>query len=161
MTLAQYQTWFTEVVAPTGPMFRLVPSEHLEWRLTPASFSVGQLLAHIPGSLAFNASALNGEELPLKSMREVFVANRRHPSAGVDEALALLEKGEQSYRNALMAGGEERFAAGMIDTIQLGRVPVWRFGLFVVEHHLHHLMELHLSLKVLGVKVHSGTLYRG
>jgi len=161
MTLAQYQTWLTEVIAPTAPMFRLVPPESLGWQLTPASFTVGQILAHIPRSLSFNAVVLGGGEPPARSMREIFVANRRQPAAGVEEALGMLEEGVGAYRRAMEGIGEARFAGGMIDTPQLGSIPVWRFGLFVAEHHIHHLMELHLSLKALGVKVHTGTLYRG
>jgi hypothetical protein len=102
-----------------------------------------------------------GDELPVTSMREVFVANRRQPSAGVDEAVGLFEQASASYRSAMEGLGEQEFREGMLDTPQLGRIPVWRFGLFVMEHHIHHLMELHLSLKVLGAKVHTGTLYKG
>lgn len=161
MTLADYRTWFTEVLAPTAPMFRLVPPDRLQFQLTGSSFTLGQLLSHIPLGLSFQAATLRGEPLPVKSMREIFVANRRQPSAGVEEGLALLEQGAASWFGALEEGGEERWAGGIVETVQLGRVPVWRLALFVAEHHIHHLMELHISLKVLGVKVHTGTLYRG
>jgi hypothetical protein len=40
-------------------------------------------------------------------------------------------------------------------------LPIWRFAVFVAEHHLNHKMELHMYLRLLGVKVNTGTLYAG
>jgi len=159
MTVQQYLSWFDEVLAPTEHMFRLVPSDKLDWKLTDNSFTLGQLLSHIPRGLSFIATVINGDEWPLKSLREIFVANRRQPSSTVDEAVASLTSEVSAFKGVVGRLGEEKFQNGMLDTPQKGRVPYWRYCAFALEHHIHHLMELHISLKVLGVKVNTGTLY--
>lgn len=161
MTIAQYLSWYDEVLAPTEPMIRLVPSEKLDWKLTGTSFTLGQLIAHIPGSLLFNGKVMGGEEWPMKSMREILVSNRHQQSATVEESVSLLHDAQGRFRNAVLAIGDERFQLGEIDTPQRGRMFIWHFALFVLRHHTYHLEELHLNLKVLGIKVHTGTLYRG
>jgi len=160
MTKQEYLSWFDEVIAPTEPMFRLVPPDKLEWSTTPSSFSVGQLLNHIPRSLSYNTKVLRQEELPLKSLREIFVANRRTPSSTVEEACSLLHSAVDGFRSAVQSLDNNRFQTEQIATPQKGMIPRWRFCAFVLEHHIHHLMELHISLKLLGVTVNTGTLYR-
>ena len=159
MTLPEYLIWFDEVVGPTEPMMRLIPEDRLDWRLTEKSFTLGQLIAHMNRSIWFNALVITGGDLPAKNIREILVGNRRQESMTVDEAVAQLETQCGSFKKALASLGEERFQKEMIETPQRGRMPTWRFAAFVLEHHIHHLMELHLCLKVLGIKVHTGTLY--
>jgi len=159
MTAKQYVVWYDEVLAPTERIVRLVPSDKLGWKLTDNSFTLGQLIDHIGKAISFNAKILNGEEWPLKSIREILVSNRRHPESSVESAQQASDQAKEQLRNGVGRLGVERFQNGELDTPQLGRIPVWRFAAFVLEHHIHHLMELHIYLKVLGVKVHTGTLY--
>jgi len=157
----EYLDWFDEVVHPTEQMFLRVPDDKLGFRVTIDSFSVGQLLNHIPRSLAFNSKVVSGEELPLKSMREILISNRRHPSSTREEAIGLLREARNEFSSAVIGIGDERFHDGVLDTPQRGKIAAWRFCVFVVEHHIHHLMELHISLKMLGVAVNTKTLYVG
>ena len=148
-------------MAPTEPLFRRVPADKLEYRLTETSFSIGQLLRHIPGSLSYMARVINREEVEWKSLREVLLANRKHGSATVNEAIELLAKNKALLRSSIDNLTEGDFQRGVLDTPQLGKVPHWRYGAFVVEHHIHHFMELHLTLKSMGVSVNTKTLYVG
>ncbi len=161
MTKAEYLAWFDDVLQPTESTFRLVPADKLGFQLTPRSFTVGQQLRHIPGSFAYMAKVINQEELPYKSVREILVANRRHPSATVDEAIEGLDQAREVFKNAILRLTEDQFQSGLIDTPQKGRVPYWRYGAFALEHHIHHLMELHLCLRILSVDVNTKTLYQG
>lgn len=161
MTKSEYLSWFDEVVQPTEAIFRLVPSDKLGFQLTSRSFTIGQLLRHIPASFSYMAKVINREELPYKSVREILVANRRHPSATVDEAIHALKHATDVFKHAILQLSEEQFPNGIIDTPQKGRVPYWRFGAFALEHHIHHLMELHLCLRILSVDVNTKTLYGG
>lgn len=162
MTKTEYLSWFDQVVMPTEPTFRRVPTDKINFKLTDSSFSLGQLLAHIAGSLAFHAKVIRHDnDLPYKSLREILVANRHHPSMSVDEAAAHLQHSATAYKSAVSLLRDDEFLSGELDTPQLGRVPTWRYCAFVIEHHIHHLMELHLTLKVLGVEVNTKTLYRG
>jgi hypothetical protein len=160
MTTAQYLSWFDEVLAPTEPMFRLVPGDKLTWKPTEHSFTVGQLIDHIPKSLAFNAKILRGDEWPLKSLREIRIINRRQGSSTVEEALVLFAAAKKTFKDAVGIVGDELFQHGEMDTPQRGKMPVWRFAAFALEHHIHHLMELHISLKSLGLNVDTLTLYK-
>jgi len=161
MTKAEYLAWFNEVLQPTEPTFRLVPADKLDFKLTEGSFTIGQLLSHIPGALRYNEKVLRQEELPYKSVREILVANRRHPSVTVDEGIAFLLKAGSGFANAVESLKESQFQHELLDTPQKGRVPYWRFCAFVLEHHIHHVMELHIALRALGVQVNTKSLYFG
>jgi hypothetical protein len=161
MTKEQYLSWFDEVVKPTEVLFHRVPADKLTWKLTPNSFTLGQLLRHIPGALAFMAKVIGGEELPCKSFREIMVANRSHASATVEEGIESLASSVTTFKNAVASLSETQFQNEMLDTPQWGRTFYWRYCAFVLEHHIHHLMELHLNLKVLGVDVNTKSLYVG
>jgi hypothetical protein len=160
MTISEYLGWFDEVLEPTEPMVRLVEASFLDWRPTERSFSVGQLIAHLPLALRFNAQVLRQEE-GLPTIREILVRNRRHPAASVDEALSMLRQGIAEFKGAVEQMTDGEFQTKIISTPQKGSIPVWRFGAFVLEHHIHHLMELHLSLRILGIPVNTRTLYSG
>jgi uncharacterized damage-inducible protein DinB len=159
MTMQQYITWFDDVVAPTGPMFRRVPPDRLGWKPTESSFTLGQQLGHIPGALLFFAGVLNGEQQRLRSLKEILLANRRQPSFSVDEALIQLDKSVTEFKKAVQNAGDLKFQTGLLQTPQFGEVVFWRYCFFALEHHIHHLMELHICLKLLGIKVNTLTLY--
>ena len=160
MTTQQYLSWFEDVLAPTEGMYRMVPADKLDWKLTQHSFSIGQTLDHIPKSLMFNAKILQGDEWPLKSLREILVVNRRQGTSTAEEGLILLSSAKGMFKDVVRDIGDDRFQHGELDTPQRGKMPIWRFAAFVIEHHIHHLMELHISLKSLGLKVDTLSLYR-
>jgi hypothetical protein len=160
MTTSDYLSWFDDVVAPTGPMFRLVRPEIMGWKPTERSFTVGQLLAHIPGSLVFNARILT-QPKDVPSLRQIFLSNRRHPTSTVDEAIGRLAEGTSLFHSEVGKINDRDFHLRIITTPQRGDIPVWRFCAFVLEHHIHHLMELHLALRILGLPVDTRTLYAG
>lgn len=160
MTIHEYFSWFDDVLQTTEGMYRLVPAEKLDWKPTENSFTLGQLIEHMPKAFWFNSKVIASEEWPLKSMREILVSNRRHSIAnGVDEALEHLRTWSAGFKHAIQNLGEEKFQNADVTTPQWGTLPIWRFAVFVLEHHLNHKMELHMYLKVLGVKVNTGTLY--
>jgi len=161
MTIHEFLSWFDNSIETTEAMYHLVPTDKLDWKPTPSSFTLGQLIEHMPKALWFNAKVIASEELPLKSMREILVANRRHPTATVDEALLHLVEWSGGFRNAVESLGDEKFQHGIVNTPQWGVLPTWRFAVFALEHHLNHKMELHMYLKLLGAKVNTGTLYLG
>ncbi len=160
MTSDQYLVWFDEVVEPTENMMRMVEANFSDWKPTERSFSIGQLIAHLPLALRFNAMVLRQQE-GLPTLREILIRNRRHPSATVDEAVSMFQEAMSEFKVSVRAYNNQEFQSKIIATPQKGSVPVWRFCAFVLEHHIHHLMELHLSLKILGIPVDTKTLYSG
>jgi uncharacterized damage-inducible protein DinB len=159
MTLQDYLSYFDEMIRPTAPLFRLVPSEKLDWKPTERSFTAGQLMAHMAGALAVYGRGISTGDWGYRSMRHIFLFNRRTPSMKVDEAVDLLEKNTTEFRRLLRSLSEEEFSTGIIDSPQLGRVPRWRAAMLAVEHHVNHKAELFMYLKLLGVDVHTGHLY--
>ena len=159
MTVQEYLAWFDDTIQATKSLYAFVPSDKLDWRPTENSFSLGQLIEHIPRALWFNAKVIASEDVPLKSLREILVANRRQPGATVDEAVQHLVDYSSRFRQILMNLGEEKFKRSTVNTPQWGALPVWRFAIFTLEHHLNHKMELHMDLRLLGVKVNTLTLY--
>lgn len=161
MTKAQFLSWFDEVVGPTESIFHLIPADKLQWKLTETSFTIGQLLRHIPLSLEFFARVMNNEQVPVRTMKEIMIANRYQESATVEEAVLGLRWAAGKFKEAVNALHEDQFQNDELDTPQKGRTRYWRYCAFALEHHIHHLMELHLNLKVLGIRVNTKTLYAG
>jgi uncharacterized damage-inducible protein DinB len=161
MTTQEYFPWFDDVLRTTEAMSRLVPPDKLDWKPTENSFTLGQLIEHMPRAFWFNSKVIASEEWPLKSMREILVTNRRHPSVAVGEALEHLGLWSKEFKQAVQNIGDEKFRHADVNTPQWGTLPIWRLAVFVLEHHLNHKMELHMYMKLLGVKVNTGTLYAG
>ena len=159
MTTGEFLFWFDDVIRTTQSMYRLVPPDKLDWKPTEHSFTLGQLIEHMALALRFNGNVIASEEWPLKSLREILVANRRQGSVPVDEALKHLAESGSAFKRTIERLGDEKFQSGYVNTPQRGTLPIWRFAIFVLEHHLNHKMELHLYLRLIGVKVNTGTLY--
>ena len=162
MTLQNYLTYFDEMFKPTESLFRLVPPEKIEWKPTENSFSLGQQMAHIAGALGVYGHGITRGDWGFKSMRERFVQNRHTPSTTVDEAVKLLQENHAEFKKLIGSLTEEEFNIGEVETPQLGgKAPRWRVAMLAVEHHINHKAELFMCLKLLGVRVNTGHLYRG
>ncbi|MGB2869107.1 MAG: DinB family protein [Bacteroidota bacterium] len=162
MTLQQFLAYCDDMVRPTEPLFRSVPADKLDWKPTENSFTLAQQMAHIAGALEEYGNGIATGDWSFGSMRERFVQNRHTPSMNVEEAVTLLNKNYQIFKNLLSALSEEEFSSGEIETPQFGgKSPRWRVAMLAVEHHINHKAELFMCLKMIGVKVNTGTLYRG
>lgn len=161
MTIKNYLSYFDEMIRPTESLFHLVPADKIDWRPVEGAFTAGQLMAHMAIALKVYAGGITAGAWGVQSMREIFLRNRHTPSWTVDEALAALSESYAQFRQSVANLAQEEFDHGLIDTPQLGRVPRWRAAMLALEHHLNHKAELFMYLKLLGVKVHTGHLYRG
>ena len=161
MTVQQYLTYFDEILKPTEPLFRLIPPEKLDWKPTENSFTIGQLIAHIVGALLVYGNGITTGEWGFQSMREIFVMNRRQTSVTIEEAIGRLHANTSEFKRLVGSLSDDEFSFGVVDSPQLGRVPRLRLAMLGIEHHLNHKTELFMYLKLLGVDVNTGTLYRG
>ena len=116
-------------------------------------------MAHIAGSLGVYGKGIATGDWGFKSMREIFVFNRRTPGATIEQAVKALQENYSEFKRLLGSLTENEFNEGEIDSPQLGRVPRWRAAMLAVEHHVNHKAELFMYLKVLGVRVNTGHLY--
>lgn len=159
MTPQDYLSYFDYLMSTTEHLFLQIPEERTDWKPTENSFSVGQQLAHIVGSLELYARGLVTGEWGFATIRERFLMNRRTPTLTPAEALRTLKENAELFRAQIASLSQTAFAEEEIDTPQLGKVPRWRAALLFIEHHLNHKAELYMCLKLLGVKVNSSHLY--
>lgn len=162
MNIHDYLKYFDDLIPPTESLFRMVPSDKLEWKPTENSFSIGQQMAHIAGALEVYGHGIADGTWGFTSMRERFLMNRRAPSATTEEAVEALHQRYAQFKSLVGALSEEEFNHGEVEAPQFGkRTPRWRVAMLAVEHHVTHKAELFMCLKMIGVKVHTGHLYRG
>lgn len=161
MTLRDYLLYVDSLIKPTESLFRLVPHDKIDWKPTENSFTVGQLMSHIGGGLRVYGNGITNGKWGFHSMREIFVLNRSQDTLTVEEAVQKLQACHAEFNKLVGALSEDEFNTGEVDTPQLGRVPRWRIAMLCIEHHLNHKAELFMYLKLLGVNVNTGTLYRG
>jgi hypothetical protein len=161
MTLPQYLSYVDDILAPIPALFRLVPEDRVEWTPVPGTFTCGQLMAHIAGAVEVYANGITKGEWGFTSIRERLVMNRHTPSVNAETAVGLLEANTKIFRERVGALSEDEFQNGLVVSPQLGGPsPRWRVALFFADHHLTHRAELFMYLRVLGIRVHTGTLYR-
>ena len=159
MTPLQFRDYAEKQLAPTEPMFLLVPPDQKDWKPTEESFTAGQLMYHMASALRFNANGIQKNEWALPSLRHVFITNRRTPSAAVEECVKLYNENAKFFLDIFSTMSDKEFQTGELDTLQLGRAQKWRMSLFALEHHLNHKAELFMYLKMMGIKVTSKELY--
>ncbi len=159
MTVSQFHDYAAKQLAPTEPMFLLVPPEQKDWKPTEDSFTAGQMMHHMASALRFNGNGILKNEWALPSLRHVFVTNRKTPSAPVEECVNLYRETSKFFLDIFTTMSDEEFQTAEVDSVQLGRVQKWRISLFALDHHLNHKAELFMYLKLMGVKVTSKELY--
>ncbi len=159
MTIDNYLSYFDQMMKPTEPLFRMVPPEKLDWKPSENSFTAAQLMAHMAGALAMYGKGISRGDWGFKSMKEIFLFNRRTPAIAIEEVVASLRKNYEEFRSLVGGLTQEEFDRGEIETPQMGRVPRWRAAMLAIEHHVNHKAELFMYLKFMGVRVHTGHLY--
>lgn len=159
MTPIQFRDYAAMQLAPTEELFRRVPPDRKDWAPVEGAFTAGQLMYHMAFALRFNADGIRSNTWGMPSLRHVFVANRRTPSATVDESVRMYQENVAYFLSIFDSMAETEFADGMLDTLQLGRAEKWKMALFALEHHLNHKAELFMYLKLMGVAVTSRDLY--
>ncbi len=163
MTIQQYLQYVDEIMIPTEAMFELVPDDKIDWAPVDGFFSLGQLIGHIAGAVGVYAGGITKGDWTFQSMREIFVRNRRSPSVTKDIALKELRANAERFKSAVGALTEEEFNNGTVFAPQFGgkQTPRWRVAMLFLEHHHNHKLELFMSLKMLGLNMNTGHLYRG
>ena len=161
MNKSEFLLYIDSVFRPCEALINLVPDDKLDYAPVEGMFTLGQLINHLSMSPGFLAKGIGKGEWSAKSMREIFLANRRTPSIAKEAALKQFHESVQSVHELIGALSEEDYRNKEIDTPMLGRVQIWRACIHIAEHQLNHKEQLFLYLNLLGLKVHTGTLYMG
>ena len=100
MNVTQFHEYAKTLLAPTEPLFLLVPGDKTEWKPTENSFTTGQLMHHMAVALRFNGKGIERNEWEgATSLRHIFLANRRTPGSSVANAVALYRKTSEYFFN--------------------------------------------------------------
>ena len=162
MTVRNYLDYVASLMPSTEGLFRAVPVDKLDWKPTENAFTLGQQIAHMALALGAYAKGTASGEWGFSSMRERLVENRKTPTMTSEQGLEKLRETHAQFQALIGALSEEEFNEGTVFAPQFPQpVQRWRVAMLAVEHHLNHKAELFMCLKLLGVKVHTGHLYRG
>ncbi|HEY4611720.1 MAG TPA: DinB family protein [Bacteroidota bacterium] len=163
MTLQNFISYVDYMMNTTEHLFQQIPPDNIDWKPTESSFAIGQQMAHMVEAVELFSRGITEGDWGYATIRERFLKNRHTPTITVEEALARLKEHRATFNRRIGALSEEQFRNGEIIAPNLGAgtFPRWRVALLFIEHHLDHKTELFMYLKLLGVKVNSGHLYRG
>ena len=161
MTKQEFLEYFDWVMCPCKALMKLAPDDRLDFAPVDSMFTLGQLLHHLAISPGVYANGLGSADWGVRSMREIFLKNRKTAPLPGKKALEVLEESERKVIEVIRNFSEEEFQMRVVDSPMLGRQKVWRLCLQMVEHQLNHKEQLFLYLKMLGTRVHTGTLYTG
>lgn len=161
MTRKDFLDYMEWVFRPCETLMKLAPDDRLDYSPAEGMFTLGQLLHHLAVSPGFYAQGLGTGDWRLRSMREILLSNRREKPVSGPEALEILQDSKRRVFEAIERLSDEDFQTKVIDSPMLGRQKIWRLGMQMAEHQLNHKEQLFLYLKLLGIRVHTGTLYTG
>lgn len=156
----QFLAFYRDIVVSSEVLFALVPHDKLDWRPVETVFTLGQLMAHMVASTRVYADGVVEGSWGFTRMRAVLVANRRTVPMETGSALEQLRENATYFAGRLSQLSDEDFEQGEVFAPQFnGPAPRWRIALLAAEHQLNHKAELFMSLKMLGLTVHTGHLY--
>ncbi|MFQ5797281.1 MAG: DinB family protein [Bacteroidota bacterium] len=161
MTKQEFLEYLDWVLRPCEALMKLAPDDKLDYAPVEGMFTLGQLLHHLALSLGVYARGFGTGDWGVRSMREIFVRNRRTEPISGRKAAEILEESKRKVIEAIQNFTEDEFHNNEVDSPMLGRQKIWRLCVHMVEHQLNHKEQLFLYLKLLGIKVHTGTLYIG
>ena len=154
----EYLDW---VLRPCEALMKLAPDDKLDYAPVEGMFTLGQLLHHLALSLGLYARGFGTGDWGVRSMREIFLRNRRTEPITGKKAVEILEESKRRVIETIRHLTEDEFRNKELDSPTIGRQKIWRLCIHMVEHQLIHKEQLFLYLKLLGIKVHTGTLYIG
>ncbi len=154
----EYLDW---VLRPCKALMELVPDDKLDYAPAEGMFTLGQLLHHLALSPGFYARGFGTGDWGVRSLREIFLHNQRTEPVTGRRAIEILEESKRNVVEAIQNLTEDEFQGKEMDSPTLGRRKIWRLCIHMVEHQLNHKEQLFLYLKLLGIRVHTGTLYSG
>jgi hypothetical protein len=161
MTKDDFYKVVMEACRPTESLIRMVSPDKLQWRPGPKFMSLGQLICHLGEGLGAVLSATITGKWPTAEEMEQAMKLENMPSCTVEDALNKLESDKLVLRETL-SGISERDFSGKAVSVPWGmQGTIERMAISFLEHFTNHKMQLFIYLKLLGLPVHTGTLYMG
>ena len=162
MTKDEFYNWVMEVYRPVEAMIRMVPPDKLDWRPRDNFMSFGQLVCHLGDGLGHEMQSLFAGKWPYSpaEMQEKMKLDNC-PSCSPQEAIQKLNKDKKTLKEVLAGISEQDFGSRIVSTPWNWKGKCELMSYRMLEHFLHHKMQLFTYLKLTGLPVHTGTLYFG
>lgn len=161
MTKDDFCKVVVEACRPTESLIRMVSPDKLQWRPGPKFMSLGQLICHLGDGLGAVLSATVTGKWPTPEEMEQAMKLENMPSCTVEDALNKLESDKLVLRETLNGISEEDFVGKIVSVPWGMQGTIERMAISFLEHFTNHKMQLFIYLKLLGLPVHTGTLYLG
>lgn len=155
----EFYQYAMDAFKPAETMLKMVPADKLDWKPGPTFMSLGELICHLSEGIGSELRMALTNSWPKMEMDPSKPPS--HPSCGVEEALAKLEKDKSTLREILDSVTEEEFANKLLSVPWGWQNKMERMALDFRDHFVHHKMQLFTYLKLLGFPVNTQTLYMG
>ncbi len=155
MTKNDFLDYLEWVLRPCEALVRLVPDDKLEYA------PIEGLIHHLSLSPGVYARGFSTGDWGVRSMREIFLRNRRTEPVTNHQANEILAESKRTVIDAIKNFTEDEFRNKEVDSPMLGKQKIWRLCVHMVEHQVTHKEQLFVYLKLLGMKINTGTLYVG
>lgn len=147
--------------APLVKMIEMIPDDKLEFRPADHFMTIGHLLKHFSDNWSLIRMLAKDEwpDMSPEKMEEMMKLENI-PSMAKPEALEAMKKDlEDAIAFMENEVSEEDLMNQHVKAPWGFEGELWKGVLMAVEHQSGHKMQLHLYMKMLGLPVHTGTLY--
>jgi len=157
MTPQQFVAYVEGEFKPAPMLFSLIPNDKLDWRPKENMFTIRALIHHLSGRTGVYG-IVKGDWSPEKCWADADKPEKTTPEL----ATKRLERALEEARTLLGRVNKPDWDSKQVETPwgEKGTMEAVALGL-IVNHFLHHKMQLFLYLKLLGVPVDTGVLYMG
>ena len=156
----EFYQYALEAYRPAISLIKMVPADRLDWKPGPTFMTLGQLICHLSDGIGTELRMLITDSWP-KPPEPSEGAPPPMPSCSAQEALAKLEKDQETLRAVLASVTEEEFADQIVSVPWGKQSKLELMALDFREHFTNHKMQLFTYPKLLGYPVNTQTLYFG
>lgn len=160
MTVREFEAHSLHTLDAIAGLVRRAPADQLAWRPVDGALTLGQLLAHVAGSLTDVVEmVLHPEAMPSEEEMAAMMDSSRWPSATPDEALATIAEQKAKLPGLLAEVTDERWLTEQRALPWGVRGSLGLCAMQGLEHAVSHRSQLFWYLKILGHPISTMELY--
>jgi uncharacterized damage-inducible protein DinB len=163
MTKSEYVKFTKPIMRATRGLMAKTPADKLDWRPDASFLTTGAVLRHLAEGFGAGLSAVadNGWAYRIEGGGSGLPPADAFPTVkSVTEALDMIDADWKLFEKKLDALDDAAFAGQVVKIPWMAPgVTLQEYMLHTTEHISNHRMQLFVYLRLLGVKVDTGTLY--
>jgi hypothetical protein len=147
--------------APLVKMVEMIPDDKLDWAPADGLMCMDHLIKHLSENWCIIKMMVNNEWPPMDPEKiEEMMKLENLPRCSKQEALEAMEKDMNDAATFIENDiSDEDFDSKVVSAPWGFQGEIWKACLMARDHALHHKMQLHIYLKILGLPVNTMTLY--